>query len=102
RVTEAAVLHVIVSDLEHELRAHGFPRQILALTPAALAAGHSTFDHALGPVFPGMMLERILPIRRQKFDQLETSLVGEARAHAYVLQRARVVEQSEQERADTV
>src|SRR6185503_3137097 len=40
-VAETRALDVVVSDLGHELGPHGFPRQILALAPAALAAGHA-------------------------------------------------------------
>ena len=47
-----------------------------------------------------MIGERILAIRRKKFDQLAALLLGEAGADADVLQRARVVEEAEQQRAD--
>ena len=54
----------------------------------------------LGPCFPRVIGERIFAVGREKFDQLAALLVGEARAHADVLQRARIVEKPEQQRAD--
>ena len=40
-VTEARALHVLVGDFDHQLGPQRLPRQILALAPAALAAGHA-------------------------------------------------------------
>src|SRR6516225_11358430 len=45
-VTEASSLHMLICDLNHEFRSERFPGQILALTPAALAARHSTAGFA--------------------------------------------------------
>ena len=47
-----------------------------------------------------MIGERVLAIGREELDQLAALRVGEARADADVLQRARVVVQAEQQRAD--
>src|SRR5258706_9835654 len=41
RMTEAASLHVVVSDFHHQFGAHPFPRSVFALTPAALTARHA-------------------------------------------------------------
>ena len=51
-VAETAALHVIVFDFSHQLGAKGLPRQILALTPAAPAAGYAL---KVGPLFPRMI-----------------------------------------------
>ena len=54
----------------------------------------------LGPLLPWMIDERIAAIRREELDQLSALVLGEARAHADVLQRSRIIEQAEQQRAD--
>ena len=41
RVPEAISLHVIVSNFYNQFRPQRFPRQIFALAPATLSAGHS-------------------------------------------------------------
>ena len=41
QMTETASLHMFVSDLDDQLGAKRFPRQILIPAPAALAAGHA-------------------------------------------------------------
>ncbi len=43
-VTEAAALHVLVGDFDHQLGPQRLPRQVLALAPAALAARHALLD----------------------------------------------------------
>ena len=67
-VTEAAALHVVVSDFDYKLRTQRLPRQVLALAPPALSAGPATFSFTvcsfvLGPVFPRMRGERVLAVR---------------------------------------
>ena len=47
-----------------------------------------------------MVLERVLAIGREELDQLAALRVGEARAHADVLEASRVVVQPEQQRAE--
>ena len=49
-----------------------------------------------GPLFPWMIDERVAPIGREEFDQLPALLLGEARTHADMLQRTRVIEEAEQ------
>jgi hypothetical protein len=51
----------------------------------------------LRPTFPGVSLERVRAVWREKLDQLAPLLVGEAGANADMLQRAGVVEEAEQE-----
>ena len=48
-----------------------------------------------------MIGERVLAIRREKFHQLLALLLREAGADADVLQRAGIVEEAEQQRADS-
>ena len=48
-----------------------------------------------------MIGERVLAIGREEFYQLPALLVREARADADMLQRARIVEKAEQQRADS-
>ena len=50
----------------------------------------------LGPIFPGMSRQRVFAVWREKFDELAPLLVGEAGADADMLQRAGVVEKTEQ------
>src|SRR6476661_6163603 len=93
RVSEATALHVIVRHLDHELGAQRFPRQILALAPAADCSGPTMHRRllirwGLGPGAPRMALERVLAIRFEKRYQLPTFGGGEARADADVLEVA--------------
>ena len=48
-----------------------------------------------------MVGERVLAIGREEFSELPALLLGEAGADADVLQRACIVEQAEQQRADS-
>src|SRR5258708_212522 len=52
------------------------------------------------PLLPGVLDERVLPIGREVFRQFPALVLREAGADADVLQRARIVEQTEQQRAD--
>src|SRR5260370_364120 len=104
-VPEASTLHVLISDLGHQLGPQRFPRQVLPLAPAALATRNAmpsftVGGHMLRPFFPRVIGQRVLAIRRQVFYQRAPLLVREARAHAHMLQRAGIVEESEQQRAD--
>src|SRR5882724_12893422 len=96
-VTEAAALHVVVSDFDYKLRTQRLPRQVLALAPPALSAGPATFSFTvcsfmLGPVFPRMRGERVPAVRCEECYKLPAHLVREARADADMLQSAGVVE----------
>src|SRR5205085_1032090 len=110
-MTKPIALHVIVRDLDHELRPQRFPRKIIALAPATHRTGLSLRNSGsfallwmmgrvrlpLGPLTPGMIGDGVVAIRRQKLDQLLAPDVGEARADADVLQLAGVVVQAEQQ-----
>src|SRR6266446_9958988 len=51
-VPEPRALHVLVSDLAHQLRPHRLPRQVLPLTPPALPSRHTLpclFSRVLRP-----------------------------------------------------
>src|SRR4029079_3139 len=91
-VTEAAALHVIVSDFDYQLRTQRFPGHVLALAPTALGArsallGFTIRCFELGPIFPGMSGERILAIWCKVFHKLTAHAIGEARDDADMLQR---------------
>src|ERR1700716_320049 len=70
-MTEAASLHVVVSDLHHQLGSQRFPRQVFALTPSALTAGHAS-DAFIGctflvrPRLPRMSIECVLTVRLEE------------------------------------
>src|SRR5260370_2061397 len=56
-VPEASTLHVLISDLGHQLGPQRFPRQVLPLAPSALAArnampGFTVSRYMLRPFFP--------------------------------------------------
>src|SRR4029077_4400251 len=67
RMTEPVSLHVVVSDLHHQFGSQRFPRQVLALAPAALPARHtfrriSRFAGLVCPMLPWMIVERVLAV----------------------------------------
>src|SRR5579883_797192 len=99
-VAEASALHVLIGDFHDQFRTQRLPGKILAAAPAALRAGHAAARIGPGPRSPRMIFERVLPIRFQKLHQLQAHLIAEAGAHADVLQRAGIVVQTEQQRAD--
>src|SRR5712671_1176288 len=100
-VAEAVALQVIVSDLADARGAERLPAQVLAAVPAAGGARHAlvAFLRA-SPVAPGMVLERVLAQRRELLHQLAALRGGEAGRDADVVQRALVVVQAEEQRAD--
>src|SRR6185369_13750457 len=102
RVPEAIALHVLVSNLNHKLNSQRLPRQILPRTPATLRARYPFRKIITRPFFPRMIGERVLPVRLQKLHQLDALLIGKTRAHTNVLQVARVVVESQQQRSDTI
>src|SRR5262249_28910512 len=74
-VAEARALHVVVGDLADPLGAQRFPAQILAAVPAAAGARHALpragrLRLSVGPVAPGMTLERVRAQRRKLGDEL--------------------------------
>src|SRR5207247_6385844 len=104
-VAEPSPLHVIVRDLADALGSERLPGQVLAAVPAAGRAGQALpccvrVFLRLGPVTPGMALERVLSEWRQVRDELLADRVGERRGDADVVQRAVLVVEAEQERAD--
>src|SRR6516225_8829281 len=65
-VTEAGALHVLVGDFDHQFGSQRLPREVLALTPAALPPGHTppaltACEFPLGPAPPRVGGERVLP-----------------------------------------
>src|SRR5262249_32582345 len=64
-VPETVALEVVVLHLAHPLDPQRLPREVLALAPAALDAGHAdAATHGHGPLAPGMLGERVLAERR--------------------------------------
>src|SRR5215813_12190356 len=105
-VTEAAALHVLVRNFYYEFGPYWFPGQILALTPAALPAGHALIDAHSGfsglssvfrPGFPRMSRERVFAIGLQKFCKFAALLRAEAGTYADVLQSAGIVVKAQQQ-----
>src|SRR5262249_30105807 len=100
-VAETAALHVIVGHFDDQLRAQRLPRQILALTPPALCSRHSTPNLPFGSCFlcqsfPRMPFKCIFAIWRKELSQLAALAQREAGAPPYVLERARLIEKTEQ------
>src|SRR5215472_5715296 len=105
RMPEPAALHVIVSNFHDQLGPKRVPRKILPLAPAALSAWHPIArfrrcHFVFCPLFPGMVGKSIFAIGRQELSQLEPHLSGKTSANADVMQGARIVIKSEQERAN--
>ena len=103
-MTEAAALHVIVCDLYHQFGPQWFPRQILAMTPAALAPRHAMGNFGFTglasvfrPVLPWVSGERILAVRVKKYRKFPALLDAKARTNPDVLQNTSVVKQAEEQ-----
>src|SRR6185312_16841622 len=60
-VAKAVALHVVIRHFNDQLRTKRLPRQVLALAPSALRAGHAAAGSLLRPSGPRMVLERIAP-----------------------------------------
>src|SRR5215472_4286542 len=101
RMTETVTLHVVVSNLHHELRTQRLPRQVFSLTPAALTARHpfhfATLRSLLRPMSPGVIGECVPPVGLQEFHQLLPFFRAEAGTNTDVLQFALFVEQAQQQ-----
>src|SRR5205085_5628093 len=94
-------LHVVVRDFDHALRTQRLPAQVLAAIPSAGAAGHA-LARLFGflPVTPRVTVERSLAQRRELLHELLAHDVAERRGDADVMERAVVIVEAEQERAD--
>src|ERR1700677_710537 len=99
-MTEAIALHVLVRNLDNQLEPQRFPRQILALAPAALAARHATVGCALSPSSPRMSFKRALTIRLKKGDQFASFCFSKTCADTHVLQPALGIVEAEQQGTD--
>ena len=102
RVPEAVALQVVV--LRPRTRARPAAAPTTGPCPRSSGSGRPAcagdLRAALGPVAPGMRRERVLAERLQLLRQLLPRGHGERRRHADVVQRARVVVEAEQQRAD--
>src|SRR5438477_3416474 len=67
--------HMVISDLDHQLRTKRFPSEILALAPAAQTARTALTALAVqGPVFPRMTVDIGRAVGPQIFHQLAARL----------------------------
>src|SRR5439155_4313940 len=92
-VPEAGALHVVVRDLADTLGPERLPAQVLAPIPAAARPRHALARRRrlglrVGPVAPGMTLERVRAQGRQLGDELLADGVVERGGDADVVQGA--------------
>ena len=92
-VPEAGALHVVIGDFGHQFGSQRFPRQILALAPAALATGNAmpglaTCGYMLRPLPPRMAGERVLTKGCEEFHEFPALVGRETRADTHMLQGA--------------
>ncbi len=99
-MAEAVTLEVVVGDLGDQFRTQDFPTQVLAGAPSALTAGDTPLHVALAD--PRMIGCPVLPVGLEHFRELFAPGNTESRCHADVLEPTRVIEQPEEQRADTV
>ena len=90
-MAETAALHVLIGHLDDEFGTQRLPGEILALAPAALAAGHAMFGGTgrfiwILPILPGVIAQSILAIGREEFEEFAACFGGEAGTYANVLQ----------------
>src|SRR5215207_4805025 len=88
-MAKAPALHVVVLHLKHPLRSQRREAEVLAGAPATLGAGDAVGvgRQELAPPAPRVVLDRA-DQRLQLLDELRTPGLGEAGAHADVLQLA--------------
>ncbi len=99
-VTEAPALHVVVRHLGDALDPEWLPAQVLVGVPAARPARLlRRLVHVVGPISPRVAFEGVLAKGLELGGELDAPLVGEARGHADVVQRAARVVEPEQQRA---
>src|SRR6185369_7210589 len=102
-MSEAIALHVVVLYFADTLDPQRLPRQILARTPATLAAGHAAgLGSGASPLAPRVIIHRILLQRSELVSELLAHCHRERRGDTDVLQRAAVVIQTEQQRTHNI
>src|SRR5215469_4084861 len=96
RVAEPGALQVVVADFHHPLDPDRLPGKVLLVVPAARSAGHSLLALAghRRPLLPGVVVQRVLPQRRDLCLELLPLRGSEARADADVVQGAVLVVQA--------
>src|SRR5262249_2232174 len=104
-MSEPSPLHVVVRDLTDALRPERLPAQIFPAVPPAGRTGQplslrAGFLLCHGPIPPWMVFERIGAHPRQLDDELLAHGCRERRGDPDMVERAIVVVQAEQERAD--
>src|SRR5438874_3862120 len=94
-------LHMVISDLDHQLRTKRFPSEILALAPAAQTARTAlTALVVQGPILPRMTVDIGRAVGPQIFHQLAAPRAREVRADAHVLKVSLAVMEPEKQRSD--
>src|SRR5438874_4717340 len=94
-------LHMVISDLDHQLRTKRFPSEILALAPAAQTARTAlTALVVQGPILPRMTVDIGRAVGPQIFHQLAAPRAREVRADAHVLKVSLAVIEPEKQRSD--
>ncbi len=91
---EASALHMLVRDLNYQFWTERLPGKILALAPAAFAAGHAMFAvdfFGAFPILPWVIAQGILAVGREEIEKRVARFRGEACADADVLQKLCVI-----------
>ena len=100
-VAKTCPLHMVISDLDHQLRTKRLPSEILALAPAAQTARTAlTALVVQGPIFPRMTVDIGRAVWPQIFHQLAAPRAREVRADAHVLEVSLAVIEPEKQRSD--
>jgi hypothetical protein len=100
-VAKTCPLHMVISDLDHQLRTKRFPSEILALAPAAQTARTALIALVVqGPIFPRMTVDIGRAVGPQIFHQLAAPRAREVRADAHVLEVGLAVIEPEKQRSD--
>src|SRR5262245_29283605 len=99
-MSKAIALQVIVLDLADALDAQRLPREILASAPPTLSARHAGHLAArfAGPRSPRVTGPRIAAKRLQLPGEDSTPRHGERCSDTYVMERARTIVESQQQR----
>src|SRR5438105_14009377 len=100
-VAKTCPLHMVISDLDHQLRTKRLPSEILALAPAAQTARTPlTALVVQGPIFPRMTVDIGRAEWPQIFHQLAAPRAREVRADAHVPEVSLAVIEPEKQRSD--
>jgi len=99
-MAKAVALHMLICDLDDQLRAQRFPRQVFALTPPALASRQAMIAipiRVVSPVSPGMARECIAAIWLEMLNEGSAVVKFETGAYTDVLKRTRIIIKTQKE-----